>query len=86
MTENDPLKMGSMGALHHFGRPGASRGGLVGYICSHFKSPSPIRPLRMRKIATMKFSSLGMIRIRRPAITDMIGEMWATVRVMMHLL
>jgi hypothetical protein len=30
----------------------------------------------------MKFKSLGMIRIKRPAITDMIGEIWATVSVM----
>jgi hypothetical protein len=49
---------------------------------SHLKSPSPIKPLRIRKIATMKFSSLGMIKIKRPAITEMIGEMCATVRVM----
>jgi len=34
----------------------------------------------MRKIATTKLSSLGMIKISKPAITDMIGEMWATVR------
>jgi hypothetical protein len=29
----------------------------------------------------MKLRSRGMIRIKRPAMTDMIGEIWATVRV-----
>jgi hypothetical protein len=71
-----------MGALHHFERPGASGG----YIWSHLKSPSPIKPLRMRKIATIRLRSRGMIRIKRPAITDMIGEIWATVRVIKQLL
>jgi hypothetical protein len=30
----------------------------------------------------MKFNNLGMMRIKTPAITDMIGVMWAMVRVM----
>jgi hypothetical protein len=41
-----------------------------------------MRPLRIRKIATTKFSSRGMIRMSNPAITDIIGEMWAGLRVM----
>src|ERR1700676_2831394 len=36
----------------------------------------------MRKIATIRFNSRGMIRIRTPAISDMIGEMWAVVMTM----
>jgi hypothetical protein len=33
-------------------------------------------------MATMKFSSLGIIRIKMPAMKAMIGEMCAVVRVM----
>ena len=35
----------------------------------------------MRKIATTRLSSRGMIRMSRPAISDMMGEMWAEVMV-----
>jgi hypothetical protein len=34
-----------------------------------------------QKQRTMKLKSRGMIRMSTPAIIDMIGEMWATVRV-----
>src|SRR6266550_4119937 len=82
MAYNQSARGGEMRALHHVLRvPRKARSPLQGYKCSHLNSPRPIRPLRIRKIATTRLSSRGMIRIKRPAITDMIGEMWATVRV-----
>ena len=63
---------------------GSAQGAMLGsgaYRCNQRNSPRPIRPLRIKKIATIKLSSRGMIRISTPAITEMIGEMWATVRV-----
>ena len=39
----------------------------------------------MRKIATIRFSRRGMIRMSTPAINDRIGEMWATVMCMNYL-
>src|SRR5882724_13203426 len=82
MTYNQSARGRNMRALHHvWAVPRKARTSFQRYKCSHFSSPRPIRPLRIRNIATTRLSSRGMIRMSRPAITDMTGEMWATVRV-----
>src|SRR6266581_4506130 len=82
MTYNQSARGRNMRALHHvWAVPRKAPTSFQRYKCSHFSSPRPIRPLRIRNIATTRLSSRGTIRMSRPAITDMTGEMWATVRV-----
>src|SRR6202022_4552710 len=43
------------------------------YMWSQRSRPRPIRPLTIRNIATIRLRSRGMIRISKPAMTEMIG-------------
>src|SRR5579863_3796901 len=66
MTCNQSARGDGVGALHHFGGFRARRDGWSGpYMCSQRSSPRPIRPFRIRKIATTRLSNRGMIRMSR---------------------